>query len=122
MRAKSPLASALLALLAYALSWSDVALRSLDERACALRSSPVDTARKTQFRLDDVVDEVVRNVVIVSRSRIGRTSWPPWNADDHRVASHSGAFEGDAHEPSLMLAELSGKPGHGERPFPSHHG
>ena len=94
---QSSLASLLLALLARALPRADVALRSRDECARASCGASVDSIRKAQLSLDDVVHEVVRDVVIVSWRWIHRTRRLPCNSDDDCVAPDAGAPESDLH-------------------------
>src|SRR5690606_736715 len=95
--ADRPLAPLLLPLLARALSRAEVALGARDERAAALRRAPVDPVAQAERGLDDVMDEVVRDVGVVGGRRIHRALGRASGADDDRVTTGPGALETDNH-------------------------
>jgi len=95
--AQSALAPLLLAFLARPLPRGGVTLCGRDERARASGGASVDSIRKAQFSLDDVVHEIVWDVVIVTWSWIHRPRRLAGNRDDDRVAPCAGALESDVH-------------------------
>jgi hypothetical protein len=92
-RPKRLFALQLLALLAHALSRADVAFCGRDERACASSGAPVNTVHEAQLGLDDVVDQIMRDVIVVSGCRIGCMRGTTGDTDEDGIAPLSRAFE-----------------------------
>jgi len=107
---QTSLASLLFALFARPLPRAAVPLCGRDERAGASCGASVDSLRKAQFSLDDVVHEVMWDVVIVTWRWIHRTRRLACKRDDDRIASFAAAPKPDVHRATLKRRASAREP------------